>query len=228
MSPQSSGVAINIRQLILDGKSKTALDTAKEFHKKQGSVESEILLIDAYLARIRALFDQNLVAEAQSLIALVRERFPSAKERLDHLNSAASARGGDLDGLLKPLNDPGLSAERRAAIEQVIQNQVTDLAALAGCAALPPEHGLRRAAAAIHEAFGAVTSGPVTDQQIALPEVSHRSPLANWKLLIRAIACFYRNQDQGCEDCLAAIRPRIGRHGGWFRRCAPCWKAPRE
>lgn len=207
MSPQRSGIAINIRQLIVDGKSKTALDNAKEFHKQQGSAESEILLIDAYLARIRALFDQNLVIEAKSLIALVRERFPSAKERLDNLNSAASARGGDLDELLKPLNDPGLSAERRAAIEQVIQNQVTDLAPLAGCAALPPEHGLRQAAAAIHQAFGVVTSGPVTDEQIALPEVSHRSPLANWKLLIRAIACFYRNQDQACEDCLAAIRP---------------------
>jgi uncharacterized protein len=207
VSPERSGIAANIRQLIFDGKSKTALDNAKEFHKKQGSAESEILLIDAYLARIQSLFDQNFVVEAQSLIALVRQRFPSAKERLDHLNSAASARGGDLDELLKPLNDPGLSAERRAAIEQVIQNQVTDLVALAGCAALPPEHGLRQAAAAIDKAFGVVTSGPVTDQQIALPEVSHRSPLANWKLLIRAIACFYRNQDKACEDCLAAIRP---------------------
>ena len=207
MSPERSGIATNIRQLIVDGKSKTALDNAKEFHKEQGSAESEILLIDAYLARIRALFDQNLVVEAKSLIALVRERFPSAKERLDNLDSAASARGGDLDELLKPLNDPGLSAERRAAIEQVIQNQVTDLAPLACCAALPPEHGLRQAAAAIDRAFGVVTSGPVTDQQIALPEISHRSPLANWKLLIRAIACFYRNQDKACEDCLAAIRP---------------------
>jgi hypothetical protein len=207
VSPERSGIATNIRQLIVDGKSKTALDNAKEFHKEQGSAESEILLIDAYLARIGALFDQNLVVEAKSLIALVRERFPSAKERLDNLNSAASARGGDLDELLKPLNDPGLSAERRAAIEQVIQNQVTDLAPLACCAALPPEHGLRQAAAAIDRAFGVVTSGPVTDRQIALPEISHRSPLANWKLLIRAIACFYRNQDKACEDCLASIRP---------------------
>ena len=120
MSPERSGIATNIRQLIVDGKSKTALDNAKEFHKERGSAESEILLIDAYLARIRALFDQNLVVEAKSLIALVRERFPSAKERLDNLNSAASARGGDLDELLKPLNDPGLSAERRAAIDRMI------------------------------------------------------------------------------------------------------------
>jgi len=207
VAPQRSVTETSIRQLIGSGKSKTALDDAKEFHKQRGSADSEILLIDAYLARIQALFDQNLALEAKSLIALVRERFPTAKERLDALTASASASGGDLDELLKPLNDPALSAESRAAIEQVIQNQVTDLASLARCAALPPEHGLRQAAAALDQAFGVVTSGPVTDEQIALPEVSHRSPLANWKLLIRAIASFYRNEDKSCEDFLAAIKP---------------------
>ncbi len=207
MSPQRSGTETSIRQLIVNGKSKTALDNAKEFHKKQGSAESERLLIDAYLARIQALFDQNLAVEAKSLMALVRERFPSAKERLDALNATASARGGCLDELLKPLNDPGIGAESRASIEQLIQNQVTDLAALAGCAALPPEHSLRQAAAALDKAFNVVTSGPVTDEQIALLEVSHRSPLAQWKLLIRAIASFYREQDKSCEGYLDSIRP---------------------
>jgi tetratricopeptide (TPR) repeat protein len=207
LSPQRSGTETSIRQLIANGKSKTALDNAKEFHKKQGTADSEILLIDAYLARIKALFDQNLPVEAKSLMTLVGERFPSAKERLDALSATASARGGDLDELLRPLNDPGIDAERRASIEQFIQNQVTDLAPLAGCTALPPEHSLRQAAAAIDNAFNVVTSGPVTDEQIALPEVSHRSPLAQWKLLIRAIACFHRGQDETCEEFLAAIKP---------------------
>ncbi len=207
VSPQRSGIETSIRQLIVNGKSKSALDSAKDFHKTQGSAASEILLIDAYLARIQALSDQNLVVEAKSLIALVRVRFPSAGERLAALNATASARDGNLDELLRPLNDPGLTAERRASIEQFIQNEVTDLAALAGCAALPPEHGLRLAAAAIDKAFGVVTSGPVADAEIALAEVSHRSPLAPWKLLIRAIACFYRAQEMNpaCE-CLAGIR----------------------
>lgn len=207
MAPQLSGIEASIRQLIINGKSKTALDSAKDFHKKQSNAASEALLVEAYLARIQALSEQNLTVEAASLIALVRERFPSAKERLDALSATASARGGNLDELLALLSDPGLSAERRAPIEQVIQNQVTDLAALAGCAVLPPEHSLRQAAAAIDKAFSAVTSGPVTDEQIALAEVSHRSPLAPWKLLIRAIAFFYRNDDKSCEEYLAAIRP---------------------
>ncbi len=200
-------VEISVRKLIANRKFKTALDNAKDFHKAQRTTASESLLLDAYAARIQSLADQNLEQEAKSLLALVEERFPAAKERLDAMRYAISARDGDLAGILQPLNDPELSPERRATIEQTIQTQVTDLAALAACNALPPEHPLRQAAGALHQAFNAVTSGLVTDEQIALPEVSHRSPLAPWKLLIRAIAHFYRGEDQACREVLAAIKP---------------------
>jgi len=200
-------VETSVRQLIANGKSRTALENAKQFHKDQRTFASEALLVDAYIARIQSLLDQNLALEAKSLLDLVRERYPSAKERLAGFNAAASARGGDLAGLLQPLNDPEPNFERRAAIEQIIQNQVTDLAALAGCEALPAEHSLRRAAAALDRAFNAVTSGPVTDEQIALPEVSHRSPLAPWKLLVRAIAYLHRGEDETCREYLAALKP---------------------
>ncbi len=204
-----SGQAVesSVRQLIANGKFKTALDSAKQFHKAKPTAASEALLLDAYAARIQALLDRNLATEAKSLLDLVRERFPSARARLDDLKAKTSARGGDLAELLQPLNDPELSAERRAAIEQIVQNQVADLAALAGCAGLPPEHRLRQAAAALDRAFNAVTSGPVAEEQIALPEVSHRSPLAPWKLLIRAIACLHRGEDEACRGYLDAIQP---------------------
>jgi len=200
-------VEITVRKLIANRKFKTALDNAKEFHKAQHTTASESLLLDAYAARIQSLVDQDLEPEAKSLLALVRERFPAAKERLDAMRSAISARDGDLAGILQPLNDPELSSERRAAIELTIQTQVTDLASLAACNALPLDHSLRQAAGALHQAFNAVTSGPVTDEQIALPEVSHRSPLSPWKLLIRAIAHLHRGEDQACGEILAAIKP---------------------
>jgi len=197
----------SVRQLIANGKSRIALENAKQFHKTNPTAASESLLLDAYLARVQALLDQNLASEAKSLLELVRERFPAAKRRLDNLGVAASVRSGDLAGLLQPLNDPQLDPVRRSAIEQIIQTQITDLNALADCASLPPEHSLRQAAAAVERAFNAVTSGPVTEEQIALPEVSHRSPLAPWKFLIRAIACFHRGADDLCRECLAGIKP---------------------
>jgi hypothetical protein len=111
-----------------------------------------------------------------------------------------------LEELVRPLNDPELAAERRASIEAAVARE-GDLAALAECAALPPEHPLRKAASALQGAFLAVTAGPVGEEAVELAAVSHRSPLAPWKLLVRAIACFYRGEDEACRRYLGAIKP---------------------
>src|SRR5437879_4832170 len=100
-----------------------------------------------------------------------------------------------------------LIAERRAGIEAAVAREAGDLAALAECAALPSEHPLRKAASALQRAFLAVIGGPVGEEAVELPEVSHRSPLAPWKLLVRAIACFYRREDEACRRYLEAIKP---------------------
>src|SRR5580693_3677024 len=98
-----SAEEISIRQLLAHGKSKTALDRAKDLHKTLGSAASEAVLIDAYACRIQALLDQNLALEAKSLLDLVRARYPAAKARLDALRATSAARAGVLDELLAPL-----------------------------------------------------------------------------------------------------------------------------
>src|SRR5439155_8790812 len=55
-------------------------------------------------------------------------------------------------------------------------------------------------------AFAAVTAGPVDEDELALPEVSRRSPLASWKMLVRAIASYYRREDEACLKYLDAIQ----------------------
>jgi len=203
----SKAAEASVRQLIANGKSKVALDGAKGIHKAQGTAASEALLVDAYAARIRSLLGQSLAVEAKALIDLVRDRYPSARERLEELTASAAARAGTLDELVGPLNDPAITHERRSAIENAIQRHVRDLAALARCAALAPEDSLRKAACALERVFLAVTSGPVADDLLTLPEVSHRSPLAPWKLLVRAIAYFYRGDDESCRRYIGAIQP---------------------
>jgi len=196
-----------VRQLIANGKHKVAVETAKEIHKAQATAASESLLVDAYAARIQSLIDQNLAAEAGALLELVCERYPSARERLKGHNGSAGIDAGRLEELVRPLNDPELSAEGRAAIEAAVSREAGDIAALAECAVLPLEHPLRQAASALQRAFLAVTAGPVGAEAVELQEVSHRSPLAPWKLLVRAIACFYRGEDEACRRYLAAIQP---------------------
>jgi hypothetical protein len=203
-SPPDAGAEAAVRQLIANGKFKVAVETAKEIHKAQATAASEALLVDAYAARIQSLIDQNLVVDAKALRDLVQERYPSARERLTARNVSAGTHAARLAELVRPLNHPELDAQRRVAIEAAVARE-GDIAALAECAALPPEHPLRQAASALRRALVAATEGPVGEEAVELAEVSHRSPLAPWKLLVRAIACFYRGEDEACRRYLQAI-----------------------
>jgi len=196
-----------VRALLARGKTKPAVELAKQIHKRCPTPAAEALLVDAYVGRIRSLLGLGLTMEAKALLALVRERYRSAKEKLLDIGVVVASSQGSLDELLAPLNDPAIPEERRIAIEAAIKRQVTDLSALAQCAALAPDHPLRVGAAALGRVFEAVTSGAVTGEALHLPEVSHRGPLAPWKMLVRALGCFYRRDDVACEQCLQAIDP---------------------
>lgn len=222
--PASAGGLAQARDavgaLIASGKQKSALDLAKDIVKKFPGSEAEALLLDAYCARIEGMLAKDMAQEALALLKVAEARFPNESARFAPLRSCGSARGGDLGGLLRPLADSDLSPERRAEIEAVIAAELTDLDALASCPALPEAHALRRAAAEIAAAFKKATSGPVTDDEIALPGVSRRSPLAPWKLLVRAIALFHRGDDAACLECVARLP-----EGSAPARLAPVFKA---
>ena len=189
------------------GKFKAALDIAKDLHKLQGTPGSESLLLDAYAARVQNLMDHKLTVEAKALMDLVLQRYPAASARFAEVQARAAAQTGSLEELLRPLSDPALEPERRATIEKIVRQEVSDLGALAQSAVLGPGHSLSRAALALEKAFRAAIAGPVSDEVIALPEVSFRSPLASWKVLIRAIASFYRDDDEQCRQALDSIQP---------------------
>ncbi|MGO9268849.1 MAG: hypothetical protein ACLQOO_01065 [Terriglobia bacterium] len=196
-----------VERLLAQGHSRPALELAKQVHKRAGTSASEVLLIKAYVARIRSLLKSGLAVEAKALLELVRQRYPSAKGALAEIGVAVATRQESLDDLLHHLNDPALAPERRAEIETTIRRQLTDLGALAQSPVLPAEHPLRASAARLQRACESVTTGPVEDDALALPEISRRSPLAPWKMLVRAIAAFYRPDDAACEHWLQLIDP---------------------
>ena len=196
-----------VEQLIALHKTGPALDFAKDVHKRCHSAASETLLLDAYGARFASLVDRKLDLEAAALMDLVRERYPSSHERLKEWDAVRAAGHGDLGALLQPLNDPASPPGKIAAIAAKVRRDVYDLRALAQCQALAPEHPWRTAAAALDRAFEAVTSGPAADDALALPEVSRSSPLAPWKMAVRAIAAYHRGDDEACEKYLAAMEP---------------------
>jgi hypothetical protein len=201
----SADPAHEIFRLISYGKAKAALSKAKSYHKRLGTPESEMVLVDAYAARIREMMAKGFTVEAKTLLKLVCGRYNCADHRFFELNAVISLREGRIDELVGPLKDPGLPRNQHAAIEKTITNELVDLSLLARCEALPSDHPLKTAAFAAAEAFAKVTSGVVSDEEIALPGISRRSPLAPWKILIRALAAFYRHEDEICEKHLNAV-----------------------
>ena len=194
-----------VRELIAGRHSKSALQLAKDIYKRSATAESEALLVDAYKARSEDLLKLGMTVEAKSLLGIVRERFPATLQRLAELDRRISALDGRLEEVVGPLRDPNLAAESRERIETFVRQHIYDLPALATVSSLPPDHALRVAASALANAFQAVTDRPVTDAIVTLPEVSRRSPLAPWKALSRAIACYYRGEDAECGKWLRTI-----------------------
>jgi hypothetical protein len=205
---RSSDFADEVNRLISKNKIKAALSRAKFHHKNLGTAESEMVLVDAYVARIHEMMAKGFTVEAKTLLELVRGRYNCPDHRLTELNAVISLREGKIDELVRPLEDPDLPQDQRAAIENIIKNELVDLGLLARCEALPSGHPLKSAALATAEAFARVTSGFVKDEEVALPAISRRSPLAPWKILIRALACFYRHDDAICEKYLNAVDPQ--------------------
>ena len=197
-----------VERLLAQHNSKSALELAKTLHKRCGTAESEELLIRAYCARISGLLEKDMRTEAEALLVLVCDRYPRSRPALTGLKAALAARRGEVGELLRRLADPQAPAEERAGIETALLEQLRDPFQLLQDTVLPPEHPLRQAAAALGKAFTAVAERPVSDAELQLPEISRHSPLAPWKALVRAIACFYRRDDQACQRHLAAIDAR--------------------
>lgn len=196
---------MQILDLIKRGKTREAVEMAKRLHAQQQCAESEKLLIEAYQARIQAMLDKNMPQDAMALIDLVLHRFPESRDLMNALRKRVTTRAGELGTLLAPLANPEVLPEERAEIEDILRRELTDLNALSQCAALPPEHPLRQGAAALDKAFRAVCEGPVSDDVLELNQIPRRSPLAPWKMLVRAIAHFYRKEDDLCRKWAAGI-----------------------
>ncbi len=205
--PDYDEIAVEIRRLVLEGKSKTALSRAKEIHKHLETEKSEDLLKETYIARILEMAQKGYMTEAASLLDMVRGKYDFPDEIMMEIGALVSVRSGQMDELLVSLNDPSMAPESRKAIEKAIRNEVTDLKALAHCETLSEDHSLRKEAGLLFSAFDAVTRGNVKDEDVTLPGISRKSPLAPWKMLIKGIDAFYRFDDELCVKCLDAVDP---------------------
>jgi len=200
---------IRIESLIASGKSRDAVEAAKQYLKHTPGPEAEALAVKAYAARIEALQASGLHREAQAIGALVRERFPAHQTQVAVLMRQSEVAAGNFDALLAELVTA--DASRRRELEGILTRGLSDPAVLAESPVLPADHPLKRMARAVSDALTAVTTGPLPAGALAtLDDIPRQSPLAPWKLLIRALDAFYRHADAAVLANLSGIPPDCG------------------
>ncbi len=217
-----------VEALIASGETREAVEAAKQVLKETRSHEAEGLVVSAYEARIAALSARGMHDEARALGAVVRERFPAHRARLDAFTrQSAVGFAGNIPALLAELATA--VAPRRGEMEAILARELTDPRVLAESAVLPEDDPLKRAARDVCDLFTAVTSGPLADGALdRLAGIPRRSPLAPWRLLIRAVDAFYRRQDAAVLANLSAIPldSAPGRLVPMFRRLVGAGEMP--
>lgn len=210
--PSGSGLEVwrtRIASLIARGKSRDAVEMAKQCLKHTPGPEAEALAVQAYAARIEALQASGLHREAQAIGALVRERFPAHQAQVALLMRQSEVSAGNFDTLLAELVTA--EATRRYELEALLARALTDPAVLVESPGLPADHPLKRMARAVSDVLTAVTTGPLPAGALAtLDDIPRHSLLAPWKLLIRALDAFYRRADAAVLANLSGIPPDSG------------------
>ncbi len=199
-----TGTRARVEQLLAKGDTRAAVEAAKLLVREEPGDASEALAARAYAERIQALIAEGLGREAASLASIVRERFPAQLSPWTSLLDDARFAAGDFDWILSELRNA--PEERRAALEERLLPWIVDPAAIARAAALDPADPLAREARIAAELFETVTSRIASPEEMAaLNDIRRRSPFAPWKLLVRAIDAFHRNDDDRVAANVAAI-----------------------
>src|SRR5262245_37649527 len=203
-SLETGGWQARVEALLDSGHTRDAVEAAKQFLKHTPAPAAQALVVRAYQARIQALLANGMHKEAQALGALVNERFPAYRAQIAPLLRQVELSGGNMQTLLTELCTAAGPPQRELAA--ILTRELTDPAVLADSPTLPADHPLKRGARAVCDLFTAVTTGPLPEGALAsLDMIPRHSPLAPWKLLVRALDAFYRHADADVLANLAGI-----------------------
>lgn len=190
---------VDVEAGLAQGRHAEALRKAMALCEERPSDRARDLRLRAFLARADELIRRGREEEAAALVDTAAELHPEERGRVMRRRDYLLARRGEVDALLAPL----AVGERGAEAE--LARWVVDPAHVAGCGALGADHPVRSAAAEVSEALEAVTSRETEPELVALQSVPRRSPLAGWKMIVRAIDAFHRGDDASCRRALGAV-----------------------
>lgn len=202
---------------------KQALKDAKTGWRQQPTPELRTLLEEAYLERTKQLLQFGFVAEAQSTLKdLLALGITEAKVRQEAMAVAA------------PLGLEHLLVGQQGRPETPLDSST--LVALVDSAVLYPGGGLQRypeiarEAAALRQVLDQLAAGQMAAALAGVSHIPRHSPLADWRLFVRGLAAYYRQDDEEMSACWSRLDParvpaKIARAlqslADWIRRRAP-------
>ena len=192
------------------GEHREALRLAKLLFTQEADAVSEEALVETYAARIIQLLSACLAKEAGALLDVALAKHPDYRAHLTEASFAVCVVRGDWATLLSDYDER--SRDERIAIDAALRRWLVNPIALTECDVLPADHPLRIASRVVASAFARVTGEVVPNSELQLREVSRRSPFAPWVSLIRAIAAFYRQED----DLAVELASRVPRDSAPF------------
>jgi tetratricopeptide (TPR) repeat protein len=172
-----------------EGRTQQALELAKQLHKYEPTPQHLELLKAAYLARGRQLLAQGHARDAVTVLEAA-QRIDSAPAYREQLALELAAAGGVRQALAL------IGAMPESPVAGRVLARAADAALELGAAGrdlLPP---------ALHADFDQVLlaaahleAGRDEEARAALQAVGLRSPFLEWKLLLRGLQAYYRNED---------------------------------
>ena len=201
-APSTADLAARIARARREGRFQQALELAKQLHRQEPTPANLELLKEVYLGRARQLRGQGQTRDALNVLDAALRLDETTPTWLAQLAEEFALSGDARRALafLDKLPDP--------AIAQRIQAQAADAAlqqGAAGRAALPP--ALHADFDRIVNAFQQVEAGQDEAARAVLQEIGLRSPFLEWKLLLRGLQAYWRNDDERALENWQRLTP---------------------
>lgn len=191
-----------VRRAMQEGRYQNALELGKQLCRQEPTPAREELLRTIYLGRIRQLRAQGYTKDARSLIDHVLQlghREPAWLEQL----AVELAACGDARRALE-LTQTLPNSQVQAQIHSVAVDQALALKE-AGRAQLP--EALREQFDLILKAFAQLAAGQDDAVRETLQGIGLQSPFLEWKLLLRGLQAYYRQEDERALDNWNRLKP---------------------
>lgn len=203
-SPKPDSLGTRIRSALREGRTKQALELAKQLFKQEPSCEHRKILRETYIERARQLRSQGADRDAVTVLenALELSDADTEPDWWGVLAKELLASGGTR--LALSLMDRVPESSRRTLLEQLADEAIRGGPSQRGL--LPAD--LQAPFDAVQQAFARLENGEDEAVRSALRGIGLHSPFLEWKVLARGMMAYYQKDDARAVENWRRLDPQ--------------------